>query len=483
MDTGSIVPTRRCRRRRVRAGNPNTRRRTERHRSPATQRPTSDARTCTRACGADTLRRCDVRRLRSGRDHALREIHRSVNERRAELLLSLGPATPTRRPRSNTSSRSTRCGVVVGPPSCSRSTVAPSSRGIAGLHPLARTARRRPRSRARPAAARLEARVLAQDPTLDAVVPERLSTCRATRREQPARRRARSNPCARARVLTRRTRFRARPDRKLVRAGRLTTLSGVGGVGKTRLAIEVARTLRMSGRPGHRARIASARRRCEPADPSSRRPSVPNVNPHEAVATQLGTRLRSGSFDTCEQCWWTRSHCCRRHAARRNRACAHTLDEPAAARRRRRDDLDCAAARARRRWRDRARRGLASARCVCSNQERAPPEPTSCSTTTTRAMWREICRSLDGLPLRSNSLPPVVNLMSPARIIERLDDRFAFLSRGVRTAESRASLRALIEWSYDLLTRREKIFFGRLSVFGGSFDLNAAAAIAGDDSR
>ena len=65
-------------------------------------------------------------------------------------------------------------------------------------------------------------------------------------------------------------------------------------------------------------------------------------------------------------------------------------------------------------------------------------------------------------------------------ILARLADRFAFLTGGSRTASARQqTLRAAVAWSYDLLTAREQCLFCRLSVFSGSFSLDAALALAG----
>ena len=65
-------------------------------------------------------------------------------------------------------------------------------------------------------------------------------------------------------------------------------------------------------------------------------------------------------------------------------------------------------------------------------------------------------------------------------ILARLADRFAFLTGGSRTAPARQqTLRAAVAWSYDLLTAREQCLFCRLSVFPGSFSLDAALALAG----
>jgi predicted ATPase/class 3 adenylate cyclase len=89
----------------------------------------------------------------------------------------------------------------------------------------------------------------------------------------------------------------------------------------------------------------------------------------------------------------------------------------------------------------------------------------------------EICRRLDGIPLAIELAAARVRSMSAERIASRLSDRLNLLSGGDRTALPRQqTLRALIDWSYDLLDDRERILLGRLAVFAGGFTLEAAEA-------
>ena len=70
--------------------------------------------------------------------------------------------------------------------------------------------------------------------------------------------------------------------------------------------------------------------------------------------------------------------------------------------------------------------------------------------------------------------------MSLAELHDRLDQRFRLLTGGSRTAlERQQTLRATVGWSYSLLTAAERVLLGRLSVFAGSFDLDAAEAVCG----
>lgn len=94
-----------------------------------------------------------------------------------------------------------------------------------------------------------------------------------------------------------------------------------------------------------------------------------------------------------------------------------------------------------------------------------------------QAMAR-ICRQLDGLPLAIELAAARISLLSMAQIADRLDNRFSLLTEGQRTALPRQqTLRATIEWSYDLLEEPEQALFTRLSVFAGSFALEPIEAI------
>jgi len=97
------------------------------------------------------------------------------------------------------------------------------------------------------------------------------------------------------------------------------------------------------------------------------------------------------------------------------------------------------------------------------------------------ATCAEICRRLDGVPLAIELAAARVSALSPHQIAERLDDRFALLTKGTRTALPRQqTLRAAIDWSYELLTPEEQGLFRRLSVFLGGFTLDAVQALWSD---
>ena len=92
----------------------------------------------------------------------------------------------------------------------------------------------------------------------------------------------------------------------------------------------------------------------------------------------------------------------------------------------------------------------------------------------------QLCRRLDGVPLAIELAAARARSMAPREIAERLDQRFRLLTGGTRTAASRhQTLRRAIDWSYDALEAAEQTLLGRLAVCVGGFDLPAAEAIGG----
>ena len=91
-----------------------------------------------------------------------------------------------------------------------------------------------------------------------------------------------------------------------------------------------------------------------------------------------------------------------------------------------------------------------------------------------------VCRRLDGMPLAIELAAARLRSMSLAELSDRLDQRFRLLTGGSRTAlERQQTLRATVGWSYSLLTGAERVLLARLSVFAGGFDLAAAEAVCG----
>ena len=95
----------------------------------------------------------------------------------------------------------------------------------------------------------------------------------------------------------------------------------------------------------------------------------------------------------------------------------------------------------------------------------------------------QVCARLDGIPLAIELAAARVNVLRVEQIAARLDDRFRLLTGGSRTAVPRQqTLRALIDWSYDLLTESERLLLQRLAVFAGGWTLEAAEAVCAGGS-
>ncbi len=94
----------------------------------------------------------------------------------------------------------------------------------------------------------------------------------------------------------------------------------------------------------------------------------------------------------------------------------------------------------------------------------------------------EVCRRLDGIPLAIELAAARVRVLSVEEIAARLNHRFALLVGGSRAARPRQrTLRALVDWSHDLLSEPERVLFRRLAVFAGGWTLEAAEAICARD--
>jgi predicted ATPase/DNA-binding SARP family transcriptional activator len=289
--------------------------------------------------------------------------------------------------------------------------------------------------------------------------------------------------------------FEINEVRSLLGDRRLVTLVGPAGVGKTRLALEVARLLADAPADaavgptvhgGHGGRTVLFVELGSLHDPAGVPPllaaevdvpAVPGRDPLEAVASRLAAHPAVLVLDTCE----------------------HLLDAVARAAAlllRRIPELRLLATSRQAlgiegevAWTvpalELADDGAASvidvepSGAVRLFVERARAvRPDFALTDDNAADVARICRVLDGLPLAITLAAARVNLLSPAGIVERLDDRFKLLSRGGRDAEARQrSLRSAVEWSYDLLGPSEQRLFCRLGVFSGSFDLDAVTAV------
>ena len=95
----------------------------------------------------------------------------------------------------------------------------------------------------------------------------------------------------------------------------------------------------------------------------------------------------------------------------------------------------------------------------------------------------ELCRRLDGLPLAIELAAVRVRALAPGQILERMNQRFGLLSRGTRTAPPRQrTLRACVDWSFELCDKPERVLWARLAVFQDGFELDAAEGVCTDES-
>ncbi|GAB2958390.1 hypothetical protein GCM10027075_67840 [Streptomyces heilongjiangensis] len=100
-----------------------------------------------------------------------------------------------------------------------------------------------------------------------------------------------------------------------------------------------------------------------------------------------------------------------------------------------------------------------------------------------RGAIAQLCRRLDGIPLAIELAAVRLSTMTVDEILERLDDRFRLLSvpYGHSVTRYQLTLRGVVDWSHDLCTQRERLLWSRLSVFSGGFDLEAAEAVCGGE--
>jgi len=126
---------------------------------------------------------------------------------------------------------------------------------------------------------------------------------------------------------------------------------------------------------------------------------------------------------------------------------------------------------------------MASCEAVRLFVERARAvQPSFVVTQENAAAVARICQRLDGIPLAIELAAARTSVLTPAEIVQRLDDRFGLLISGRRIAPPRQrTLRAAVQWSYDLLSTEEQRLFDRLSVFAAPCTLDTVAAVCTDD--
>ncbi|MCU1360115.1 MAG: ATPase [Ilumatobacteraceae bacterium] len=300
---------------------------------------------------------------------------------------------------------------------------------------------------------RLEAAILAQDPALD--LPER------PREEHEARSDARTGnlPAAVSSFIGRTTELGELS--RLVAARRLITLVGPGGAGMTRLAVEVGEQVRSDFADGvwfiEFAPLKSG------SDVSAAVATALGLDDSDRLRTYVSQRRMLLLFDNCE----------------------HVLDDAAAVA----ATLLGAGPGVTIVATSRERLGAAGemlypvqsldvddAAELFVERARAGGLPSD-ALAQTDAIAR-ICDQLDRMPLALELAAARTRSLSLGEIVERVDDRFALLTGGDRTAAVRhQTLRGVVDWSYELLFSAEQRVFRYVSIFAGGFDLHAAESV------
>ena len=287
---------------------------------------------------------------------------------------------------------------------------------------------------------------------------------------------------------TRLTGFVGRADQvtqvgALVRGHRLVTLTGPGGIGKTRLALQVAAELTPDFR-----RWRLLRRPVSGRDPTLAPSAVaaavalveePGRPVTEVVTAGLRDRDLLLVLDNFEQV--TDAAVFVEDAAHRRPGRARAGDQPGAAARGRRAGVRRAAAGAARiRGEPPDPEIVGRSEAVELFVQRASAAKAGFRLTKENAgAVAEITARLDGLPLAIELAASRVKLLPPQRLLDRLGRRLPLLTAAERNVpERQRTLRATIEWSYDLLPEAGQRLFRRLAVFAGGADLDAIEAVA-----
>ena len=266
---------------------------------------------------------------------------------------------------------------------------------------------------------------------------------------------------------------------------RLLTLTGPGGAGKTRLALELAARREPAFAEGvYLVELAAVGERALVVEETAASLGMrlrSERDPLELLAEQIGERHLMLVIDNCEHL----IEACATLADRLLRACPN-LHVLATSRERLRIDGEIA-------WRvpplslpeqrpDATAARLArfeAVRLFCGRAAEAAPgfELTDANAASVAA----VCRGLDGMPLAIELAAARTAMLTPQQIAERLGDALALLRGGSRAGLTRQqTLRATLEWSHELLGEPERRLYRRLGVFAGTFGLEAVEGICGE---
>ncbi|MCU1696089.1 MAG: putative ATPase [Mycobacterium sp.] len=254
-----------------------------------------------------------------------------------------------------------------------------------------------------------------------------------------------------------------------VRSHRLVTLIGVGGVGKTRLAVDVATQMADEFVDGVWVFELAA-----VADPAAVPDAVaavlgitqqPGKSVSDSVASALEGRSRLLVLDNCEHVVDSVAD-----LVEAILAASATVKVLATSR----EGIGVADERL---WRVPS---LDVGAAVQLFAERAQSMDAGALAEELTAV-QDVCRRLDGIPLAIELAASRMASMTAAEVRDRLDDRFKLLVGSRRGVERHQTLRQAVAWSYELLEDAEKVLLERCSVFSGGFDLESACAAAGFD--
>lgn len=272
--------------------------------------------------------------------------------------------------------------------------------------------------------------------------------------------------------------------RKLVRSKNLVTLIGSGGCGKTRLALQVAFDLETEFDDGiwfiEFATVSDPQLLAQTVMSAMNLPSDNNLTADVSIKSQLTTMNTLLIFDNCE------------HVVAAAANLADQITKTAPNVRILATSREALGVNGETTWRvrslsvpeqdtDDTELLLEESEAVRLFVERAVASNSTFELTKANAPnVVAICRRLDGIPLALELAAARAKALPVEQIASRLDDRFRLLTGGSRTALPRQqTLRALIDWSYNLLVDNEKLLLRRLSVFTGGWTLDAAEKVAG----